>query len=265
MSKLIGRIGWELQPGYPELSGDDGAEQITEKYIVPLSQIGSIPLPGTLYSCSRYDFFDLFRVLRLRTRNVKPTSSGKAFEVTLVYAYPPGAEPPGDTEVYETVEYDTNEYDAPIEQNKNYTIAWNHRFCVKDSEDIDEWTAFDAWLETYENKDITIPEFYAGLVAWVKVGEKTPDGFYDAIAATKPTVSSFRTGVAVVTQTFRCSSKKKLTKKIKDDFHRAPPPDDFDAVGDWLRGGSKMRKEGRLWVQTVNYTNSRVIDPEIYE
>ena len=46
-AKLIGQIGWVMQPGYPELSGEEGDETITERYVVAASEIGAIPLPGT--------------------------------------------------------------------------------------------------------------------------------------------------------------------------------------------------------------------------
>ena len=39
----------------------------------------------------------------------------------------------------------------------------------------------------------------------------------------------------------------------------------FGKSGEWLRGGSKLKKEGRYWVLTVSYINSKVIDRDIYQ
>ena len=62
-AKLIGRIGWVMQPGYPELSGEEGDENITERYIVAASEIAAIPLPGTAYSNTEHEFFNMFTLI----------------------------------------------------------------------------------------------------------------------------------------------------------------------------------------------------------
>ena len=113
-ARLIGRIGWVMQPGYPELSGEEGDETITERYIVEASEITAIPLPGTTYSNPDHSFFNAFSSLRLRSRTVRAMTGGKTYEVVLVYAYPPGMAPLGDTQVYESVEYTTREFSAPL-------------------------------------------------------------------------------------------------------------------------------------------------------
>lgn len=264
MSKLIGRIGWELQPGYPELSGDDGAEQITERWIVHRNEIAQIPEPGTFYSSATHDFFNLFPKLRLRSRTVRPMTGGKTYEVTLVYAYPPGMEPPGDTQVYEACEYNTQEFDAPINQHPDYKIEWDHAFWVKKGEESSEDVS-NILYSTREAKTNAIPSSGAGKCCWIKDGEKAPDGYGAMTNVQKPGVTSFRTGVATVTQTYKSTSKAKLKKKIADDFKIGAPKETFGATGAWLRGGSQMRKESRYWTQVVTYTNSKQIDTDIYK
>jgi hypothetical protein len=39
----------------------------------------------------------------------------------------------------------------------------------------------------------------------------------------------------------------------------------FGKEGEWLRGGSKLKKEGRYWVLTVSWLNRDEWDSDIYE
>lgn len=258
--QLIGSFGWVMQPGYPELSGDDGAETITVRYKVTRDAIQSIPLPGSTFYSPEHPFFNMFPRIRLKTRNVKTVKGNLVYDVTLVYAYPPGAEPMGDTTVHEELEYDTNEFTAPLSANKNYRTRWDHQLIGKTGED--GIAAPDFWEEA---KTTAIPASFAGLYAWKRPDDKTPDKWALVHDLTKPNVEGYETGTAVVSYTLRSTSKAKLVKRIADDFHISSPPDTFGAAGEWLRGGSKMRKEGRYWCQTVTYKNAKVIDRDLYD
>ena len=256
-AKLIGRIGWVMQPGYPELSGEEGDETITERYVVGASEIGAIPLPGTAYANAEHSFFNAFSGLRLQSRTVRAMAGGKTYEVVLVYAYPPGMAPLGDTEVYESVEYSTREFSAPLNQHPDYRYNWDHKLLAAEGV-----VSSPSWWSTAV--DDRMKEEESRQWRWARPDESVPDQWRVLLPEEKPGITSYLTGVAVVTHTCRSASRTKLIRKIADDFHIATPPETFGATGFWLRGGSSMRKEGRYWVQRVTYTNTSKLDGDIY-
>lgn len=258
--KLIGTIGWMIQEGYPELSGEDGAETITEKYIVDKAAIGDIPAVNSAYSNADHPFLNTFTLHKLRQRNVRAMKGDVTYEATLVWSLPPGVDPPGEMEVFKTSEYSTMEFDAPIGQHPNYLMCWDHHLAT-DGESETPNLDYDTLMT------VNTPDMPADMQThwrWIKNPESLPDGFYIVEPRTKPGVDSYRTGAAVVTETYRSTSQGLLTKRIQDDFHIGAPEKTFGASGQWLRGGSGMTKQGAYWLQRVAWTNRAEWDSEIY-
>jgi len=249
-----------IAAGYPELSGELGSETITEVWNCRKEHLGDLPGLGAVYQ-SDIEYFNAYAWLVLKDRRIRPGRSGEVFEATLTYAPPSDYTGSGSDPVYTTWEYDSLEFDAPLEQHWNYHTKWNNHLIRIDG--ATEVVSLEWWNEQkgYDG----IPVAYQGKFRWLSRDSDVPEGWHihPERAATKR-ASSFTTGVAVITETKRSRSKNTLIANIADDFTIQTPSETFGADGVFLRGGSKMRKEGDVWVQTVSYRNSRVIDTDLY-
>ena len=54
-------------------------------------------------------------------------------------------------------------------------------------------------------------------------------------------------------------------RSAEKDYTIQEPPDAFGRTGQWLRGGSSIRKTGRYWELSVSYLNSKEWDKEMYD
>ena len=166
-----------------EPSGEEGDENITERYIVAASEIAAIPLPGTAYSNTEHEFFNMFSGLRLRSRTVRAMTGGKTYEVVLVYAYPPGMAPLGDTEVYESVEYSTREFSAPLNQHPDYRYNWDHKLLAAEGV-----VSSPSWWSTAV--DDRMKEEEARQWRWARPDESVPDQWRVLLPEEKPGITS---------------------------------------------------------------------------
>ena len=105
----------------------------------------------------------------------------------------------------------------------------------------------------------------AGVYKWLQPGDKCPEGFVVIARETKPGVESFRRGITTVQWVRRCGCKRKLEKSAALDYTIQMPKETFGKSGLWLRGGSKIRRNGRKWELTVSFLNSMDYDVDLYE
>ena len=78
-------------------------------------------------------------------------------------------------------------------------------------------------------------------------------------------MESFRRGITTVQWIKRCGNKRKLEKSAQQDYTIQTPKETFGKTGNWLRGGSKIRKNGKKWELTVSFLNSQDYDPDLYQ
>lgn len=258
--KKIGSFYWEMQPGYPELSSSDGVSSITVKVVTDGNGLSeNLPDYGALFS-SEDPFFARYGYLKLSARTVKLLHPDM-YEVTLTYDREMASYDAADAEVMEEIEYVPSDENIPIGQHPGYFTWWDHSLCVKESGTL----TLPAWAKSVKDTSLSFLAFdIQQNYRWVKAGEQIPDGFIEILGAKKPQVSFFLDGHHEVVRTLRCSNLRKLVRQATADYHIQTPPETFGLVGEWLRKGSPIRRNGRYWEQVITYLFSKEIDKEIY-
>lgn len=255
-AKLIGIPEWVVQAGYPEVSGQDGDETVTVKITATAAGIAkNLPRYGQYFS-SDDEFFARFSYLQLTGRTVALNLGKKTYSITLTYSVKEADEGEEST-VKRDVEYTTQDTDVPLAQHKNYRVRWNHILLTSGADN-----SVPDWWESAT--DVKIPAGDAEKYVWALPDDKIPDGWRCLCAQTKPGVESYRSGVCTVTEISRSTNKSYLQRTAASDYTIQKPPDTFGRPGEWLRGGSSIRKSGNYWELTVSYLNSTKIDRELY-
>lgn len=260
--KVIGNVSWVLCPGYPQVSGTDGIEQLTVKYTANEDGLAAnLPEYRDFYVNSGAAWFAKYEGMRLTGRNIVPLASGDVFEVTLTYAYADNELPDTSSTLSEEWEYDTQDYDVPLAKHTNYCYCWNHKLAAKTSAGSD----VPEWFETAANEVLSKSD--AAVYKWLKPGDKCPEGYAVIAQETKAGVESFRRGITTVQWIKRCGNKRKLEKSAQLDYTIQTPKETFGKpkTGNWLRGGSKIRKNGKKWELTVSFLYSEDYDPDLYQ
>lgn len=254
---LNGKIdGFIHMPGYPQLSGQEGDETLTDSFTCALSYAGQLPPYGSFFSGDP-EFFRQFKYLRLTSRTVTPLVNANIIEITLTYTLPKGDNASGSdaSEVTEEWSLATRDSELALEKHPKYKYKWNHKLAQNGSSTPSFWKdAKDELMSAEEAKNFK----------WLKPGEKAPDGWGIYAVETKPGVEGYRTGVVTVQQTKRHPNKTRLEASAKADYTIQEPAEKFGCNGKWLRGGSSMQKNGRLWELTVEYLCMAEIDEELY-
>lgn len=248
-AKIVGTINWMVQPGYPQVSGQEEAETMTVKYYAGNDIMPAVlPEYGSKFYDQNWPFFNALDHLELSERTIEAMEGRYTYEVTLVYMVPPEEE---------EVSYVSRVVTVPIERHKNYRTRWNYSFIVKDGEQFDE----DWWFNA-QNTELSSEQ--SAKFKWLKEGDLVPDGWYRLMAATKPGVEVFKTSIPEVTVVRRSVYKDDLQSVADKDNTQQTPPDTFGYTGEWLQSASKFSKEGLYWVLTTQYTGSKDIDDDIY-
>jgi hypothetical protein len=248
MAKLVGSITWEAQPGYPTLEGELNNERIVAKYTAPPSNIKKyLPDYGSGFKDSRFPYLSDFGHLRLSDYSVIPRSGSKLVEVTLTYTSPDGSFARDDQD--DEVTYNTDEEPLPLEKHSGYRMNWNHDLHAKVSvNESPVWWESAAAGHVPPGDD---PDY-----KWVSPGEQPASEWKKLIAATKPGVENYLRGRTTVHWKKYSRFRKTLQRIADQDYTKQSPPDTFGRSGEWLQGGSSIRKEGRLWVLEVTYINA---------
>ena len=257
--KIIGNVQRVLCPGYPQVSGTDGIEQLTVKYTMNETGLEELPEYGSFYVNSAAEWFSQYDGMRLKSRTVAPLDSGDLFEVTLGYEFINSEVPITSAILSEEWECDTQDYDVPIAKHSKYRYCWNHKLAAKTAAGAYVPTWFqEATSEVIEGED-------ADMYKWLKPDDKCPEGYAIVAQETKPGVESFRRGITTVQWIRTCYNKQKLEKNAQLDYTIQTPKETFGKAGKWLRGGSKIRKNGKKWELTVSFLNTQEADLDLYE
>ncbi len=254
-AKLIGNADWIVQKGFPKLSGQDGAETVTVEVVA--TPEGMVNLPSYGDNFFGYDgFFSQFDKLVLRGREVAWMEGKQTYLIKLTFS-PEDSLENTDAVVTQEVEYDTQDVDVPIGQHEKYVTNWNHCLCGRNGT-----LTVPAWWKTA--KDLVIAPEEAKNYKWIKPDDDPGAGWYILKGPEKKDVESYRSGICTVMLTQRSTNKGRLARSAEKDYTIQSPPDTFGRPGEWLRGGSKIRKGGRQWELNVNFLNSKKIDKDIY-
>lgn len=256
-AKLIGDPEWVLQPGYPKLSGQDGGETLTVEIVATADGLRRyLPRFGDPFH-SEDPFFGRYYFLTLSGRDVEPMKGNLTYRVSLTFDTSNSDDDSAEAIVIRECEKDTQDTDVPIEQHRRYCVSWNYALFAKTG-----ITATPGWWESATTRVMSPDDVKQYM--WLKPGEPAPDGWYLLKEETMANVESFRDGITTVLVIERSTNKRKLQRQAKLDYTIQSPPDTFGRSGEWLRGGSKLRKNGRYWEQTVPYLNSAKIDRRLY-
>lgn len=248
--------GFIRQPGYPQLTGKEGDEKITDMYICDMNAVEKLPPYGSFFDGTPR-FFAQFKTHRLTERSVKIIAGEQIVEVTLVYSIPPmeNSYVPA-SEAVESFSLVTRDHEIPLEKHPKYLHYWNH----------DLWsteTSTPAWAKTVKNGELKNDD--AKKFIWVKSGELLQkEGWERLLCAKKPGVEAYLTGNQVVVHSRRSTNKKALQSQAKKDYSLEAPKENFGVDATWLRGGTSIQKDGRYWVMNVEYMSGAMIDSELY-
>ena len=256
--KVIGKIDWVLCKGYPQISGSDGVDQLTVKFHTDEQGLSSLPNYRDNYVNRAAAWFTRYECMHLTGRSIVPLDSGDVFEVTLTYGYDSNDIPNTDDTLKEDWECDTQDYDVPIGQHEKYRYCWNHKLAAKTS----AGTGVPSWFESATSDVLSSAD--SAVYKWLKRDDKCPDGYAVIAAATKK-AESFRRGITTVQMIRRCASKIKLQASARYDYTIQTPKETFGKSGYWLRGGSKIRKNGKYWELTVSFLHTQDFDTDLYD
>ncbi len=259
MAINVGIIELTPQPGFPTLKGKEGDETLKMKYTCAESELSALPDYGDSFTDTRYPFFCSLTRHLLEVKDISRDESGEFYWVELEFKNPEGggADVPSGP-IKEEWEKDGQDYDVPIEQHPDYLIKWNHKIICKKGVNV----AYSGWGTAIGTK---IPAPDNESYAWIKPGDAIKDGWEIFADEIKKGVESFRSGITTVTLVQRCTDLKKLIISGKNEYKRQTPANTFDKEGEWLRGGSKLKKEGRFWVMTTSWINRMEWDHDIYK
>ena len=256
MSRIVGEITQVLEPGYPELSVQDGVATVTVVYTVSADWLAArMPRSGSSFpGVEGYEFFKRFARTTLSSYTVKPKPGGQLYTLTLVYTDDDNDDE--DAVVKSEVEYETQDDPTPLEMRSNYRTCWNHQLCAKGT------TSIPAWWGTATSE--VIPAADCDSYEWIKPGGRARDGWGIIKEETKPGVENRLSGKTIVHVIQRCASLRKLVKSAEKDYTIQTPPKVFNRPGEWLRGGSSITKNGKLWELRVDFYNALAIDRDLY-
>lgn len=253
MARLIGRPDWVREAGFPQLSGKSGDEKIIDQYTATPAGLAMIPAYGTPFGVEGLP--DVYKRSYLVLSEIAITPvAGAVYKVKLTYVTP-SFEP---TETMDMEEYQltTQEVTVPLAQHKNYRLCWDN---VLMTDGLDGYGVPDWWYTVkYEDQ---IPEGY--IIA--APGSAVPEGYVLIARETKPGVTGFVSGVKVVHYTKKSHAKGNLQNDAGKDFTIDKPGETFGISGSWLRGGSTIVRQGKYWQMSVDYTNVRDIDRDLYQ
>ena len=270
MSKIRGVIQLTAKPGFPKLNRQNGEQSVEMQYICSEEELANLPAEGDPFTDNDYPFF-LTLPVTLKSCGVERQKNGEAYDVVLKYEAAPGdggADAPVETEY----DYDTQDTDVPVSALVNYRTHWNHdllgRRTAIENGVISKETKPDFWAAATTNEiapydaDTTAKEPPRYL--WVPAHETPGEKYQRLFSATKPDTPAFMFGNRVINVIKRSSNINKLERDAAKDYSIETPPFTFDMPDEFLRGGSKITREGRLWVLRVAYTNIKEVDTDIY-
>ena len=259
MSKLVGTLdALTMCPGYPQLTIGENSEELRVNYTASPAALASLPEIGSYFTSSDADL-SVFsgRNLPLKSLTITPMPGYRVFKLELVYSRE-NSDDDSDHQVNTEYEYSTEEIQYPLAEHPSYLVKWDHQLIAESGT-----TTIPSWWNTLATP--VVPTADAEQYKLLRRGEAAPDGWKVLAAPTKKADNYLR-GCAVVTVTRRAVSKSKFSADAANDFTRATPPQSFGiSTGEWLRGGSSIRKDGKKWVQVVSHRHAPAVDHDLYD
>lgn len=249
---ICGAMEMVLQPGYPKITAEEDNITVSLQYMVEKGRLRDLPDLGDPYRGELPRGSGVEKVVLTRMTCTPKTPDGP-WLVDLEY----GPEPLYDETrkgVRKTYELSTEDMDVPLAQHPDYKMKWDHVLLSKGGSSVPSfWRSATSASGTGES------------YMWAKPGDVIPEGWKVIAAETKPGVESYRSGVARVTLVKTCRSRSALQAEARSqDYTIGRPGTTFGYRGDWLRGGSSIKRNGRRWELTVDYLNSSRIDRDLY-
>ena len=255
--KVVGEISWTVQPGYPKLTNSDGSLELAVNYLLNEKEIGDLPEDRGAFLDSRFPAFHGLGLI-LKKSVLTPRPGYRIWLLELNYATP--SDSSGENpDLDETIEFDTDEYEEPLRQVPGYRTHWDHVLLMADDSPV---TVYESWWNAATNT--VVPDSARKYVKWARPDDAVPEGWSVLRAETKPGVTGRLTGAGVVTVVTKATRKSAFTKDMQHDYTRQTPPDTFGLGGQWLRCGSSIRKEGKLWCRTVKFRIAKAVDRDLY-
>ena len=258
MSKLVGALGaLTMCPGYPRLTINENSEELQINYTSTAAALPDLPQMGSLFTSSdpALSFFS-GRNLPLRSLTITPQPGYEIFRLELVYSNDGADESSGG--VNTEYEYSTEEVQYPLAEHPDYLVKWDHQLVAAAGT-----TVIPSWWDTLASAVVPADDAYKYKI--LRRGDAAPEG-WKTLAAPAKQADYYLRGCAVVTVTRRSSSKSRFSADAGNDFTRASPPQKFGIhSGEWLRGGSSIRKDGKKWVQVVSYRHAPEVDHDLYD
>ncbi|MDD4817121.1 MAG: hypothetical protein PHI85_04030 [Victivallaceae bacterium] len=243
--------GRTRSPGYPKLAGKSGDAQITDRYAVAAADVdATLPAYGSTFDATGMPGC-FARGLTLSEIAVEPLQGAQLWQVTLTYRNDDW-EATDETPV-EEYELESRDQTYSIRTRQNYLACWDHRLISNSG------TAVPAWWATATSTVLDADDYQ-----WIGVDDPVPAGWLE-VAANTMVASEYLDGVSVIHYTKRARHKSQLVRDSADDYKIVAPPSAFGVSGSWLRGGSTIRRNGKYWELSVDFTNAQSIDERLYD
>lgn len=262
--KIVGELGRSgirefLQPGYPKINMEEDNLTVQEVYVMNPRAMEKLPKIGDRYRGEMPLRNDVGDLVLTRVQAHPKGGGAEVWEVDLEYGPKPLCDDEsgsGRNKVRKWYEMGSEEMDVPLEQHPRYRACWNHRLLAQEGV-----AAVPAWWETATSTAVADRRY-----RWGAPDEEPEEGWHVLKNETKPGVESFRNGAVTVTVTKSCLRREGFEAEAKSqDYTRGKPGVTFGVGGEWLRGGSSIRREGRRWVMAVTYINAKQIDEDLYD
>lgn len=257
MGQFLGSSEWIRQPGYPELTGKQGAESITEKYTATASGLKlNLPTFGSYFK-SEDPFYGGYGHLSLSDRRITLHEGGQVYDVTLVWS--PGDDSSNNAEAPVLVDWeDVSETDTPaVSNHPKYRYNWDHVLLAKKG-----ITSSPSWWNDAKTKKMSAEDQLSYL--WQGKDDEVPTGYYVLCDAQMVATNYYR-AITKVSCTKRSTNLSLLQNDKANDCTPQTPGRTFGASGEWLRLVSTIRKNGKYWELTVLFVCSDEIDNRLYK
>lgn len=259
--KIVGKLARAdalvPQPGYPKITETEDNFTVSVRYVCTALEMRYLPKVGEAYRGETGFPYDGDKLV-LSERRAEPKAEGGPWVVDLVYAPEPlydEVSGSGRNQVRKTYELSTEDMDVPLAQHPRYRMCWDHVLAAAPGMGVPSW-----WPSA-------VSAVSAGAsYRWLGPGEQPPEGWSVVAAETKPGVESFRSGVVRVHVTKTARKRAQFDSEARrQDYTIGAPGKTFGVSGTWLRGGSVIRRNGRLWELSVDYINAKAIDTDLYD
>lgn len=246
------------QPGYPKVTATEEGFSVQVRYVCSPAELRYLPRIGEAYTGETGIRHEGDKLVLSELRAEPKADAAGPWTADLTYTPEPLCDEvtgSGRSLVRKTYELHTEDQDVPLAQHPRYRMCWDHVLAARNGGAVPAW-----WSSATSAADCA--EGYQ----WLRPGDAVPEGWTVLAAETKPGVTAFRSGVVRVSLAKTCLTRKAFDEEARrQDYTIGRPGKTFGVAGRWLRGGSTIRRNGRLWELTVDYINAKAIDTDLYD